>query len=280
MRSRFCVSYVAITLFALASAASAGTTTLIWHGHSAFEIVTPKGAVLLIDPWMSNPQNPRAAEGKDPLKQFKRVDYILVTHVHFDHIGDAVALAKQTGARLVAHVDTGMGMAKSLGYPPDQMSSDTLGKIGEKMSIAGGEVTVALTPAVHSVIMALKKPGAPGVVYGTLATGLVIQINGGPTIYHTGDSSFFEGMASISEQYAPDVALVNLDPNYGVNPKMYAKLAATIEAEVIIPHHYGTFPVTALDPKSYADELEKVGLAVSFLEPGARLTFEGKKLVQ
>src|SRR5437773_2662822 len=91
--------YCACLLAAPASSAETSRTTRVtWHGHAAFEIVTPGGKTLMIDPWLRNPLNP----DKDPLSKVKKLDYILITHGHFDHVGDAVALAKQTGARLVA----------------------------------------------------------------------------------------------------------------------------------------------------------------------------------
>ena len=85
-------------------------TTLIWHGHAAFEIVTPNGVVLLIDPWLKNPMNPKAKDSKDPMAGIKKADYILITHGHFDHVGDAVAIAKKTGARLITNFELGTNM--------------------------------------------------------------------------------------------------------------------------------------------------------------------------
>src|SRR5713226_8929133 len=75
-------------------------TKLKWFGHAAFSITTPNGKVLLIDPWLSNPSNPEAKDGKDPLVAVPKVDYIFLTHGHRDHVGDAVEIAKKTGAVL------------------------------------------------------------------------------------------------------------------------------------------------------------------------------------
>ncbi len=270
----------AVLLFA--AAAQAAPTTLIWHGHAAFEIVTPKGKVLMIDPWLKNPMNPNAKDGQDPVAAVKKLDYIVLTHAHFDHVGDAVALAKQTGARLVANFELGSNMAKLLGFPKEQMGFDTLMNIGGEIGIADGEVTVALTPAVHS--SGLGDPNAgehqPDAVYGGNPAGVVIVIKNGPTIYHTGDTAYFSDMSLIGDMYAPDVALINIGGHFGMEPPMAARAAATVRAPLVIAHHYGTFPVLTPDTRSFATAVKKRGLRFMDIQPGTALRFEGRRLLR
>ena len=85
----------------IASQAKAYETRLKWWGHAAFSVTTPKGKVLLIDPWLSNPSNADVKDKKDPLAALSKVDYILLTHGHRDHVGDAVEIARKTGAALI-----------------------------------------------------------------------------------------------------------------------------------------------------------------------------------
>src|SRR5690349_13722202 len=94
---------VLLALVGAANPARAQETKLKWFGHAAFSITTPKGKVLLIDPWLRNPANPEAKDGKDPLSAVSKVDYILITHGHRDHVGDAVEIARKTGAALIAN---------------------------------------------------------------------------------------------------------------------------------------------------------------------------------
>lgn len=284
MKIRFLwVAVLGWVIWATAIAAQAGTT-LTWYGHSAFGIVTPKGRVLLIDPWISNPRSPYAGKGEDPLSHFKRVDYILVTHAHFDAVGDAVALAKRTGARLVALADLAAGLQKVLGYPAAQVGQPLLVKPGDEARIAGGEVTVTLAPAQHAITMTLAKtpqgPGQAGVEYGLEATGFVIAVQGGPTFYHSGDTAYSEDIVRLVKGYAPDVALLNIDPHYGLTPEQAAQLAKGVGARLVVPHHYNTFEVLKQDPAPYVEALSRVGLAVKVLEPGDPLRFTGRALAR
>ncbi len=89
-------------------------TQLTWYGHAAFKIKTVTGKILLIDPWVTNPT---FARGKDELTSLDRVDLILLTHGHSDHVGNAVEIGKRTGAILVSNFDLNAAMISTLGYP-------------------------------------------------------------------------------------------------------------------------------------------------------------------
>src|ERR671921_1304239 len=139
----------ALSMLALGSAnqASAQETRVRWFGHAAFSITTPRGAVLLIDPWLSNPSNPEAKEGKDPLASVPKVDYILLTHGHRDHVGDAVEIARRTGAVLICNPELAGNLVKLADFPGKQAGTDAIMGIGGEIRIADGEVMVAMTPA-------------------------------------------------------------------------------------------------------------------------------------
>jgi len=288
MRRMFAILSGVITSLILAFSgtspvlAAEGITQLTWFGHAAFRVVTPKGKVLYIDPWLNNPMNPAAGKDKDALAGIDKADYILITHGHFDHVGDSVALAKKTGARLVTNFELGSNMAKLLGYPKDQMGFDTLMNIGGEIRIADGEVTVAMVPAIHSSGMQDPHagPNAPDMVYGGNPAGFVLMIKDGPTIYDTGDTAYFSDMKLIREQYHPDVGLINVGGHFGMEPDMAALAAKTVGVKLAIPHHYATFPILTQNPGNWVKAVEKEHIDALVMKPGASIEFKGRKQVK
>lgn len=254
---------LAAAVLALAASASAAPTKITWHGHAAFEIVTPKGAVLFIDPWLKNPQNP-AAKGADPVAKVKKADYILVTHGHFDHVGDAVALGKATKARLVANFELGTNVGRMLGYPKDQMGFDTLGNSGGELKL-GEEITVRFVAAVHSSGLDGGEDKPLG--YGGNPNGFLIKIKDGPTIYHTGDTAFFKDMEQLAEQDV-DVALINIGGHFGMEPAEAAQAARAVNPKLVIPHHFASFPILTQSPEAFFKELDEDKIAHRELKPG------------
>jgi len=274
----------ALSMFVIGSVNQAGAqeTKVRWYGHAAFSITTPRGRVLLIDPWLNNPSNPDAKGGKDPLASVPRVDYILLTHGHRDHVGDAVEIAKRTGAALVCNPELAGNLVKLAGFPEKQADTDAIMGIGGEIKIADGEVTVAMTPAVHSSSVFNPKAGPAEAerAYGGNPAGFVIMIKDGPTIYHSGDTAYFKDMETIGEQYQIDLALLNIGGHFGMEPRMAAHAAQSVRARLAVPQHYATFPGIAESAAAFAAELKRLKIAFYEMKPGETVTFRGRQMIR
>jgi L-ascorbate metabolism protein UlaG (beta-lactamase superfamily) len=256
-------------------------TKIRWFGHAAFAITTPKGKVLLIDPWLSNPSNPDVKAGKDPLAAVPKVDYILITHGHRDHVGDAVEIAKRTSATLICNPELAGNLVKLADFPKERAETDDIMGIGGEIQIADGEVTVAMTPAVHSSSVFNPKagPNEPERAYGGNPGGFVLIVKGGPTIYHTGDTAYFKDMETIGESYAIDIALLNIGGHFGMEPRMAARAAQSVRAKLAVPQHFATFPGIAQNADVFAAELKKLKIGFYEMKPGETIAFRGRQLV-
>ncbi|HEX8263924.1 MAG TPA: metal-dependent hydrolase [Pyrinomonadaceae bacterium] len=261
---------------------SAQETKIKWFGHAAFSITTPKGKVLLIDPWLNNPLNPEAKDGKDSLTAVPKVDYILLTHGHRDHLGDAVEIAKKTGAALICNPELAGNLVKLADFPEKQAQTDAIMGIGGEINIADGEVTVAMTPAVHSSSVFNPKAGATEAerAYGGNPAGFVVIIKDGPTIYHSGDTAYFKDMETIGEQYKVDVALLNIGGHFGMEPRMAAKAAQSVGGRLAIPQHYATFPGISANADGFAAELKRLKIPFYEMKPGETITYRGKQMLK
>jgi len=268
-------------LLLLTATVAAQDTQIRWFGHAAFAITTPKGKVLLIDPWLSNPANPDMKAGKDPLVAVPKVDYILITHGHRDHVGDAVEIAKRTGATLICNPELAGNLVKLADFPKERAETDDIMGIGGEIQIAGGEVTVAMTPAVHSSSVFNPKagPNEPERAYGGNPAGFVLIIKDGPTIYHSGDTAYFKDMETIGESYSIDIALLNIGGHFGMEPKMAARAAQSVKAKLAVPQHFATFPGIAPNADGFAAELKRLKITFYEMKPGETIAFRGRQLV-
>jgi L-ascorbate metabolism protein UlaG (beta-lactamase superfamily) len=241
---------------------AAGKTQVTWYGQSAFKIVTPKGHILFIDPWLENPMN---KHGKEDLASIDKADLILVSHGHFDHVGEAVEIAKKTKARLVATLDLGANLVTYGGFPKDQAGYDTLGNFGGTLSFFDDEVKITFVPAVHSSSLNRKDLG-----FGSDDTenhwagapsGFVINIKSGPSIYHTGDTDLFGDMALVRNYGKIDLMLVCIGDHFTMGPKGAAEAVKLVSPRRVVPMHYGTFlPMMTGTPEQFRVELKALGL--------------------
>lgn len=204
---------------------------ITYFGHSAFQLDDGEQTVL-IDPFLSG--NPAATVSPDSLNP----QIILLTHAHNDHVGDSVAIAKRTGATIIATFE----LATYLGQ---QGVPSLAGNHGGTVAFAGG--TAKFTPAWHT---SSYNDGTTFVAPGVPA-GLVIRF-GGKTVYAAGDTCLFGDMALIAEE-GLDAAILPIGDVFTMGPADAARAAALLRAGTVIPCHYNTFPLIDQDPTAFAD---------------------------
>jgi len=213
---------------AAAKKSSAGTIQVRWLGHAGFEVVSPGGTRILIDPWLAqNPATPDSLKAVERWSGANKPAAILVSHAHFDHAADAKALATASGAPVISAFE----WVNTLGLPEAQALG---GNVGGTFTV--GDVIVHMVPAMHS-----SEPGRP--------VGFVLHFADGRTLYHTGDTWVFGDMALIEARYHPSIILMGMGGGpYTEDPATAAfAVQRYFHPKVIVPMHYATFPALATE---------------------------------
>ncbi len=221
---------------------------LRYFSHSAFQITTNDGKVILIDPYLDD--NPTSPVKSDEVN----ADFIVLTHAHGDHIGDAFKIAERTKA-LIISVNELADYVASKGFKAHNMH------IGGAHNFEFGRVK--LTIAHHGSI-------TPDGHYGGEPAGVVLSIDG-KNIYHTGDTGLFLDMKLIGELNPIDYMLVPIGDNFTMGIDDAVKAVEFVNPKVAIPMHYDTFPVIKADPNEFKKKVEALGKKALVMEYGQEI---------
>jgi L-ascorbate metabolism protein UlaG (beta-lactamase superfamily) len=223
-----------------------------WVGHGTWKVKSAKGKEILIDPWVMN--NPAAPE---TLKTVDRCDLMLITHGHFDHIHDALEIARRTKCAIVTNHEIGVWLG-SKGIDGESIvagnQGGTIETLGIKVTLVHAEHSCGITEDGH-------------LIYGGEACGLVIEFENGFTIYFAGDTDVFGDMALIAELSKFDVAFLPIGDFYTMGPERAAKAVQLLGVKTVVPMHFATFPILTGRP-SQLQELVGPGVRVLDVKPG------------
>jgi len=243
----------------VASTVHAAEPTLTWFEHAAFEVTTRSGKVFLIDPWLTNPKAPKNIS-------FQHVEAILITHGHFDHVGEAFDLAKKYNATVIAGYEL-TEIAKKKGVQKVQ-------PLQPSGSVRIEDALITAVPAVHASSYA----DGDSLQYAGIAMGFVIALDGSATLYHAGDTGVFSDMGLITELYNPQIIMLPIGGTFTMKPVEAALAARAMQPRTIIPMHFDTFPnLTGTDaPHQLEVELKRKGIGsrVVTLTPGKSVTIK------
>ena len=233
-------------------------TTISWLGHATFHIVTPGGKRLLIDAWTDT--NPACPDEWKQRIHSEGVDYILVTHGHFDHVNDLLSLATLTSAKIVCQFDI-VPWLTSKGVNEAQIIGFNKGG-----TIDLGGVKATMTHATHS--STLYDDGVL-VPMGSEA-GYLLEMENGFVIYHTGDSAVTSDMQIIGALYKPELTILPIGDHFTMGPRQAAYALKLIGSRYAIPSHYATFPLLTGTPEALREHLLEFGVEaeVIVLKPG------------
>jgi L-ascorbate metabolism protein UlaG (beta-lactamase superfamily) len=222
-----------------------------WLGHATFLFRSPGGKRIVVDPWLTtNPACPESA------RKIGELDLMLLTHGHDDHTGDALRVARETGARVVAPYELSVWLQqKGLQNVTGMNPGGTLAALG---------ISITMVPASHS--SSVVDDGR--IVYLGLATGYIIRFENGLTVYFAGDTSIFGDMRLIGEMYSPRIAFLPIGDLYTMGPEQAARASELLGAKQIVPMHYGTFPALTGTPAQLRALVEPRGVQVLELKPG------------
>ncbi|MEJ2708703.1 MAG: metal-dependent hydrolase [Anaerolineales bacterium] len=220
-----------------------------WHGHAALTLDVD-GTILLVDPYLS--ENPAAETGPENVK----ADYILISHGHGDHVGDAVEIAKRTGAMVISNFEIATWMGdKGLEVHPQHLGGGFEYPFGY----------LKLTLALHG-------SGLPDGSYGGNPAGFLLTTKDGKKIYLACDTGLFGDMRLIGEE-GIDLAVLPIGDNFTMGPKDALRAVEFIQPKHVIPVHYNTWDLIAQDPNAWADKVEaQTDAKVHVLEPGESFT--------
>ncbi len=254
-----------------APAAAGGKVEVHWLGQSATKLTSTTGKVIVIDPFLTN--NPKTPQQYKNLDAIGKVDVILVTHGHGDHIGDVKTLAERTGATVLGPAGLVATMVDLGWVKPDK--AVRFGK-GGRVNPMGPQITITQVRAEHSSEVTVTDPATKkSTTYpGGEPCGFIVEFENAFKLYHMGDTGIFGDMRLIGEYYKPDLVMIPIGGHFVMDPRDAAFTTKTmLKPKFAIPFHYGTFPVLKGTPQEYQQHLGQTTTQVFPISPGDKLTF-------